>query len=677
MKKQVSFICVLSILLSTIMVPLLTLADNGSSGNSVPCNVETNLIPCDKYNYTECTDDNGVYYEKAEGNDHALVFDYQIESGYDYYLIYDYKGPATGNYGGWLQGIAATVFPNKKATGNTGYNVNAIQLNEPKSPDSWSAGNIEILNGDKLLGSKEGGTYLAITSSYVDNHAFRNLKIVKKKADNTIIPSAFTSMKLGCENGELYWQSTTTDQYSFTGFATNYELKTNQKYMVTFDVKKPDGAFKYAGFYASADYSKCDVWMDLSESQLPYASFTDFGSGEWTSKTYILDTAAVGNLVTDTNKYFSFGASIDWTNGTTLAFKNLTVHELGADEIIPVGFSGMSIKTDGEEIYWQTSNTDQFIGFNTGYELKKDTKYLITFDSKAPVSPMRYSGFFASANPVTADIWGDLVQSDYPISYFRGFDSEWTTEYFVLDSSYVCAKDEQKYLSFAMYIPGDDQSRNIQFKNLIVQEIGSAAKKNNPLVLNNINGFETVIENGEQILRYNRTSGTDEYSTFGLQTYFKAETGKKYVVDFDFKNTSTAGLCEGFTLTTYSSAYDSAASNTKVKFGDETTGDGWTDKTVIFSTEDTEKTYLGFTAKTWPNVTYDISVKNLKVFDLGDVNFDGSIDSGDLICLRKVLLGLENTGARFTNVNADDAGETDIRDLVALKKIMALDLTNS
>jgi len=526
MKKALSIFCAVTLIISVLIVPLAM--TSLAEAESPEVGKEVDLTPSDLFGYEQRTDDNGVYYEKATGDDHAMVFDYQIESGYDYYLIYDYKGPATGNYGGWLQGIAATVFPNKKAAGNTGYNGNAIQLNEPESSDSWSAGNIEILNGDKLLGSKEGGTYLAITSSYVDNHAFRNLKIVKKKADNTIIPSAFTSMKVGCENGELYWQSTTTDQYSFTGFATNYELKTNQKYMVTFDVKKPDGAFNYAGFYASADYSKCDVWMDLSQSQLPYASFTDFGSSEWTPKTYILDTAAVENLVTDANKYFSFGANIAWTNGTTLAFKNLTVQEL------------------------------------------------------------------------------------------------------------------------------DDTS----------------------LTLNNFGGFQTFIEDGKLVSKYNRTSGSDEYSLLGFATSFKVEAGKKYVVDFEFKKEESTGLNLPLAITTYSAPNSGDPSGTRVIFNQNETN-VWTEKTVLFSTDDTAKTYLGVYAKTYPTSNYNISFKNFNVYDLGDVNFDGSIGSDDLICLRKELLGIENTGARFTNINADEAGETNIIDLVALKKLIAANSTNS
>ena len=472
MKKALSIFCAVTLIISVLIVPLAM--TSLAEAESPEVGKEVDLTPSDLFGYEQRTDDNGVYYEKATGDDHALVFDYQIESGYDYYLIYDYKGPATGNYGGWLQGIAATVFPNKKAAGNTGYNGNAIQLNEPESSDSWSAENIEILNGDKLLGSKEGGTYLAITSSYVDNHAFRNLKIVKKKADNTIIPSAFTSMKVGCENGELYWQSTTTDQYSFTGFATNYELKTNQKYMVTFDVKKPDGAFKYAGFYASPDSSKCDVWWDFTQSNLLRASFTDFGGSDWTTKSYVLDTASVENFVTDANKYLSFGAAIDWTAGTTLAFKNLTVYELGANEVIPSKFNDMAFDVEKDDFYWHaTEQTGQYIGFNTDYELKPNAKYLITFDAKKTVGNLSYAGFFASHRSTECNIYEDLVTKGYPFAPFMNFSDQWTTNKYILETDDILVDGTAKYLSFVLCKSDASQQTDASFKNLTVQEFDS------------------------------------------------------------------------------------------------------------------------------------------------------------------------------------------------------------
>ena len=193
MKKILSIFCALTLIMSVLIIPSAMI----SSAESPEVGVEVELTPSDLYSYTECTDADGVYYQMStEKNDHALVFDYQIESGYYYYLTYDYKGPTTKNYGGWQQGIGAEADPNKTgAAGYIGYNGNAIQFNEPYSTDVWSTGNVEILSGDKLLSiSKNNGTYLAITSSFANSHAFRNIKITKITADNTILPTAVDRM---------------------------------------------------------------------------------------------------------------------------------------------------------------------------------------------------------------------------------------------------------------------------------------------------------------------------------------------------------------------------------------------------------------------------------------------------------------------------------------------------
>ncbi len=482
-------------------------------------------------------------------------------------------------------------------------------------------------------------------------------------------------MKLGCENGEIYWQSTTTDGYSYTGFNTGYELKPDTKYFISFDVKNPYGAFKYAGFYASPDSSKCDVWWDFTQSNLPHASFTDFGSSEWTTKNYVLDTASVDNLVTATNKYLSFGAKIDWTAGTTLAFKNLTITEIDDNTILPTAVDRMKIDVENGEIYWQSTTTEQysFTGFKTGYELKPDTKYFISFDVKNPYGAFKYAGFYASPDSSKCDVPSDLIASKLPYVAFTDFGgSEWTTKNYILDTASVenFVTDTNKYLSFGAAIDWSNGT-TLAFKNLTVQELDDTS-----LTLNNFGGFQTFIEDGKLVSKYNRTSGTDEYSLLGFATSFKVEAGKKYVVAFDFEKEFENGFNEALSLTTFSDSHSSTPSSTRVVFnGGESSV--WSEKTVIFSTDDTEKTYLGVVAKTWPSNNYIMSFKNFNVYDLGDVNFDGSIGSDDLICLRKELLGVENTGARFTNINADEAGETNIIDLVALKKLLAANSTNS
>ncbi len=57
------------------------------------------------------------------------------------------------------------------------------------------------------------------------------------------------------------------------------------------------------------------------------------------------------------------------------------------------------------------------------------------------------------------------------------------------------------------------------------------------------------------------------------------------------------------------------------------------------------------------------------VYQQGDVNTNASVDSTDMVSLRKMLIG-EETVTETANVNADEDG-VDIRDLVLLKKIVA------
>ena len=87
MKKQISFLCTFAIFLSIFQLPFSAFAAlSDSEINSPEVGVEVELTPSDLFNYTECSDDDGVYYEGSTWADNALVFDYQIESGYDYYL---------------------------------------------------------------------------------------------------------------------------------------------------------------------------------------------------------------------------------------------------------------------------------------------------------------------------------------------------------------------------------------------------------------------------------------------------------------------------------------------------------------------------------------------------------------------------------------------------------------
>ena len=93
----------------------------------------------------------------------------------------------------------------------------------------------------------------------------------------------------------------------------------------------------------------------------------------------------------------------------------------------------------------------------------------------------------------------------------------------------------------------------------------------------------------------------------------------------------------------------------------------WQSRKIVFKATNGNK-YLAFFAKTASGMQYDISIKNIRLYDLGDVDFNREINTLDLAVLKKYLLGSDST-AKFTDVS-DDAN-TDIRDLIVLKKILA------
>ena len=94
----------------------------------------------------------------------------------------------------------------------------------------------------------------------------------------------------------------------------------------------------------------------------------------------------------------------------------------------------------------------------------------------------------------------------------------------------------------------------------------------------------------------------------------------------------------------------------------------WTTKKVVYNASDVtkENKYFGFYGKVNADTDYDISIKNIGLYSLGDVDFSGDINANDLVSLRKELLGVNDGSVEFADVNND--GRTDIIDLIRLKK---------
>ena len=179
------------------------------------------------------------------------------------------------------------------------------------------------------------------------------------------------------------------------------------------------------------------------------------------------------------------------------------------------------------------------------------------------------------------------------------------------------------------------------------------------------NGF--VYSYGENgVWSYSEAAGGDSY--IGFATDFILEKGKKYVIAFDYKYLTDSELDMSLEPQAVGSAFDEAeiADKDRRTLNAEKANTDWETCKVVFGTEDENK-YLGFAAKVKAGSEYDISIKNIRLYELGDVDFSGETDASDLSILKRELLGVK--GAEFADVNDD--GAVDIKDLIILKRMLA------
>ena len=176
MKKILSILCVLSLIMSIAIIPsaFTAFADDTVSEEDA---ATTELIPSSMLSVNE-TEENGVkVYDWTKWGKTSITFDYVIESGYNYILEFDYKS-GNSNIAGYTTRISAKTVAN--STDNvTSSGTQFVSLGMQASTD-WYTDYQVLLNGDDLLES--GGSYLAIFSEnleYSTNPAFRNFSITK------------------------------------------------------------------------------------------------------------------------------------------------------------------------------------------------------------------------------------------------------------------------------------------------------------------------------------------------------------------------------------------------------------------------------------------------------------------------------------------------------------------
>ena len=215
---------------------------------------------------------------------------------------------------------------------------------------------------------------------------------------------------------------------------------------------------------------------------------------------------------------------------------------------------------------------------------------------------------------------------------------------------------------FFIKVPNADET-------VYIDDIGTYAVPNG-ITANWENGFTySYDENGKTVWNYSKTA--DE-SSIGFATDYVLEKGKNYVIAFEYKYLKDGKLAWSLEPQAVGSAFDESeimqqTDESKQTLNSKDRNSDWATKKIVFAA-DGENKYLGFFGKTEAGAEYDISIKNIRLYALGDVDFNGNIDTSDLASLKKSLLGAESI-IEFADVNND--GKTDILDLISLKKMLA------
>ena len=216
---------------------------------------------------------------------------------------------------------------------------------------------------------------------------------------------------------------------------------------------------------------------------------------------------------------------------------------------------------------------------------------------------------------------------------------------------------------FFIKVPNADET-------VYIDDIGTYAVPNG-ITANWENGFTySYDENGKTVWNYSKTA--DESSYIGFATDYVLEKGKNYVIAFEYKYLKDGNLAWSLEPQAVGSAFDESeimqqTDESKQTLNGKDRNSDWATKKIVFAA-DGENKYLGFFGKTEAGAEYDISIKNIRLYALGDVDFNGDIDTSDLASLKKSLLGAESI-IEFADVNND--GKTDLLDLISLKKMLA------
>jgi len=603
---------------------------------------------------TDIVDNRWTYKLKTEGGwyNPAITTDVELEADKKYIVKFDYKMNSTDQSGLYF-GLSSSATSAHESTITQEW-----RFSLPAK--TWETAFIVIdTTGKDLTTNKYLGFKSPINGKNFELY-FSNLT-VEEYTGTELLPTAvkFNETFLGIDGEELYIEiDSTFNTYTSSAFTTNVELEADKKYIVSYDYKLT-GTVKRQWFGLTADPSTGNsgskVWA------LNGFKATD----SWKAGAMIIDTTGMD---LSTAKYFSFNSEHSG-NPVDLKLANLAITELTTDTIIPttVKPGEMFLAAENGTPYWYCdvpSESYQNPCFTTDYEVESGKVYAVTFDYKLQHSFVTGTWFSVIADTTSAE--QGYMTDIQKINLNQAAD--WTECTILFDTRNAEGiTDTNKYFAFhgaALWGKPKMSMKNLKIEEITVDGALPVASDK----------FTTKIEDGEVVMNYSETTGAGEYDTVGFTTDVELENGKEYIVAFDYKYNGV-WFNDAFRAVSTGTTWDESRLRGGqmvdiFKVGNAATD--WTQAAAGFvAATDETNTNLGFAAMANENATYELSIKGIKLYDNGDVNLDNNVDGSDITLLKKSLLGADAQGAAFTNISLDAEKDTNILDLVAMKKILA------
>lgn len=631
------------------------------------------------YEVTPSVVDGEAVYTSGTWDEGSLTFDYVIEAGCNYFLEFDYKGsdkPLSGT-GNRLPAAYTVDSPNKYYKYDPNFS-SEINLYLPSSKNTWTPW-YAFLSGDELLAC--GGTYFSIMWRGLDPAShFKNFKITKldaKSDENAVEPLRCKNLSCTIENGEHIFSCT---NYDVNSIVFNKIIEADKKYVIVYD---------YVMNTTQFDNQAPSATTVTSKDVLPNHGIVDGAvnigipktgnapSPDWKTMATILDGNEVRSA-TGGDYLALHWVYMNQNQGSGyFKIKNVRVYDYDATELNFSKLNRVNYDYDKDGMIFNAPSVYDAHCITFDYEIEADKKYYLSFDYKGNGQNTYKGGSsgFAGQAPVAGTIadktkyYNDKVEGGILLNV-PDSRSGYTSVVAKLDGNNLLAIGG-KYLTISWMWTVD--MNPISFRNVCITEVADD-DMDVPVTVNNM---LKSVDNGA-IVYTNK-----DYSTHSLTFDKKAESNKVYQVNFEYMghDVSDAKNIDGEkcvpALTAVASAETKVDSSkySAIKLGITSHKSEWKKYSPIVRGDSLLATggeyisihfmYMG--GKGIANF------KNIDInaFDYGDVDFDGIVNGTDVTVLKKVLLGVEQETAKYTNVNADADEITNILDLVAIKKAVA------